>query len=242
MIGQQFQGLGSNSVTVQSYTALADALQGKQLATDAVGLRPRSAYRVERHLLDHADHVRRRTARRRSATARRPRSPKCSARPTRIKTSASTSAQRGRFLSDSDNDTRRRVAVIGSKCVRICRCPRTRSGSSSRSGRVAQDHRPARGEGRDLGPEPGQSRHDSVHHDGEPCRASSAQPDIAIQLTLGEPGRSREHAPNDHPAAAHRAQAATRRRGRLQDSDGPAAPGHFQLDPDHRDDRDGRAS
>src|SRR4029077_4519124 len=29
-IGQQFLGLGSNSVTVQSYTALADALQGKR--------------------------------------------------------------------------------------------------------------------------------------------------------------------------------------------------------------------
>src|SRR5690348_2009468 len=29
-IGQQFQGLGSNSITVQAYTALADALQGRR--------------------------------------------------------------------------------------------------------------------------------------------------------------------------------------------------------------------
>ncbi|HLF13081.1 MAG TPA: ABC transporter permease, partial [Gammaproteobacteria bacterium] len=29
-IGQQFQGLGSNSVTVQSYTSLEDALQGRR--------------------------------------------------------------------------------------------------------------------------------------------------------------------------------------------------------------------
>src|SRR5262245_13394748 len=29
-IGQQFQGLGSNSITVQSYTSLEDALQGRR--------------------------------------------------------------------------------------------------------------------------------------------------------------------------------------------------------------------
>ncbi len=55
-IGQQFQGLGSNSVTVQSYTALQDALQGRRHRLTEEDLDLDSLSR-KRHFLDNADHV-----------------------------------------------------------------------------------------------------------------------------------------------------------------------------------------
>jgi putative ABC transport system permease protein len=111
MIGQQFQGLGSNSVTVQSYTALADALQGKR----------------SRLTQDDFDLIRFRVEGIQSIT---PIMYVQNGQATVRYGSQTTSSQvlgtnysyqdvgqyfcaRGRFLSDADNDTRRRVAVIG---------------------------------------------------------------------------------------------------------------------------------
>jgi putative ABC transport system permease protein len=111
-ISQQFQGLGSNSVTVRAYSALADALQGKRsrLTQDDFDL---IRYRVEgiesitpiMYYLPNGQ-----------ATVR------YGSQTTVSTVVGSTFAYqdvgqyfsaRGRFVSDSDNDTRRRVAVIG---------------------------------------------------------------------------------------------------------------------------------
>ena len=110
-IGQQFLGLGSNSVTVQSYTALADALQGKQSRLTQYD------YDLIRFRVDGISSI---TpimfVPNGQATVRY-------GAQTTVSQVLGTSysyqdvgqyfSARGRFLSDSDNDTRRRVAVIG---------------------------------------------------------------------------------------------------------------------------------
>ncbi len=110
-IGQQFLGLGSNSVTVQSYTALADALQGKRsrLTQDDFDL---IRFRVDGITsITPIMYVQNGQAQIRYGSQ------------TTMSQVLGTTysyqdvgqyfAARGRFLSDSDNDTRRRVAVIG---------------------------------------------------------------------------------------------------------------------------------
>jgi putative ABC transport system permease protein len=110
-IGQQFQGLGSNGITVQSYTALEDALQGrrKRLTQEDFDL---IRFRVEGI----------------SSITPIMYTPNGQAQ-VRFGSQTTTSqvlgttytyqdvgqyySRRGRFISDSDNDTRRRVAVIG---------------------------------------------------------------------------------------------------------------------------------
>ena len=110
-IGQQFQGLGSNSVTVQSYTALEDALQGRRSRLTEEDLEL-IRYRVP------------------GIASITPVMYSPSGQAQIRYSSQTTTSQvigttysyqhvgqyfsaRGRFLSDSDNDTRRRVAVIG---------------------------------------------------------------------------------------------------------------------------------
>jgi len=110
-IGQQFEGLGSNSVTVQSYTSLENQLQGRRarLTQDDLEL---IRYRVP------------------GITSITPIMYSPTGQAQIRYGSQTTTAQligttysyqhvgqyfseHGRFLSDSDNDTRRRVAVIG---------------------------------------------------------------------------------------------------------------------------------
>ena len=111
-IGQQFQGLGSNSITVESYTSEENWLQGRRA----------------RLTQDDFDLIRYRVGGIASITP-----VMYSQIGNRVRYGAQTStaqiygttyeyqdvgqhfANRGRFLSESDNDTRRRVAVIGEK-------------------------------------------------------------------------------------------------------------------------------
>ncbi len=91
--------------------------------------------------------------------------------------------------------------------------------------RMAQDHRPARGEGRDLRPEPGQSAHHSVQH----ARELAGQPAPARSVDSAHDsrfGRARQRQRDDHAALARGAQPGARRRGRFPRPIGPAASGH----------------
>src|SRR5215471_520675 len=110
-IGQQFEGLGSNSVTVQSYTALADALQGKRsrLTQDDFDL---IRYRVEGiSSITPIMYVQngQATVRYGSQTT----ASQVLGTTYSYQDVGQYFSARGRFLSDSDNDSRRRVAVIG---------------------------------------------------------------------------------------------------------------------------------
>jgi putative ABC transport system permease protein len=112
-IGQQFQGLGSNSMTVASYTSLERALQGRRSRVtqddyDLIRLRVEGLESITpiMYIQNGQSQVR------------------YGSQTTMSQVLGTTYAYQdvgqyfmadGRFLSDSDNDTRRRVAVIGER-------------------------------------------------------------------------------------------------------------------------------
>jgi len=113
MIGQQFEGLGSNSVTVQSYTSLENALQGRRARLT------QEDYEMIRFRVDGLESITPIMYINNGQSQVRYGSQ------TTVSQILGTTyafqhvgqyfASRGRFLSDSDNDTRRRVAVIGER-------------------------------------------------------------------------------------------------------------------------------
>jgi putative ABC transport system permease protein len=110
-IGQQFEGLGSNSVTVQSYTPLEDQLQGRRNRLT------QNDFELIRYRVEGIESI---TPIMYSPTGQgqvRYGSQTASAQVFGTTYSFQHVAQYfskyGRFLSDSDNETRRRVAVIG---------------------------------------------------------------------------------------------------------------------------------
>jgi putative ABC transport system permease protein len=110
-IGQQFQGLGSNSVTVQSYTALEDALQGRrnrltQEDYDLIRFRVEGIESITPIMYSATGQGQVRYGSQ-TATAQ------IFGTTYSFQHVAQYFSQYGRFLSDSDDDTRRRVAVIG---------------------------------------------------------------------------------------------------------------------------------
>ena len=112
-IGQQFEGLGSNSITVQSYTSLEHALQGRRSRLT------QSDFDLIRFRVDGLESITPIMYVQNGQTSVRYGSQ------TAVSQVVGTTyalqnvgryfAAQGRFLSDSDNDTRRRVAVIGEK-------------------------------------------------------------------------------------------------------------------------------
>ncbi|HEY8520892.1 MAG TPA: ABC transporter permease [Gammaproteobacteria bacterium] len=110
-IGQQFQGLGSNSVTVQSYTPLENALQGRRARLtqedyELIRYRVPGIAKITPVMYSQQGQAQIRYGSQ-TATAQV------------LGTTYSYQdvgqyfMQHGRFLSDSDDETRRRVAVIG---------------------------------------------------------------------------------------------------------------------------------
>ena len=179
-IGQQFEGLGSNSVTVASYTRARGPAARTPRAAHGAGPRSHPVSRG-RNRVDHADHVH----------TERPRPD-----PLRLADDDVAGARHDVLVS------RRRAVFLAARPIlvrqRQCDAPprrgdrregARRSFDAREPGRrvradqwrVAQDHRPARAEGRDPRPEPGQSRADPVQHDGEPAgqSAQTRHPDSA---------------------------------------------------------------
>jgi putative ABC transport system permease protein len=112
-IGEQFQGLGSNSITVRSYTSLEHALQGRRSRLT------QNDFDLIRFRVDGLESITPIMYIQNGQSSVRYGSQ------TTVSQVLGTTyayqhvgqyfAAQGRFLSDSDNDTRRRVAVIGEK-------------------------------------------------------------------------------------------------------------------------------
>jgi putative ABC transport system permease protein len=112
-IGEQFQGLGSNSITVQSYTSLEHALQGRRSRLT------QNDFDLIRFRVDGLESITPIMYIQNGQSSVR-----YGSQSTVSQVLGTTYAfqhvgqyfaAQGRFLSDSDNDTRRRVAVIGEK-------------------------------------------------------------------------------------------------------------------------------
>jgi putative ABC transport system permease protein len=110
-IGQQFQGLGSNSVTVQSYTALEDALQGRRARLteedlDLIRFRVDGISSITPIMYSPNGQAQVRYGSQTTMS-------QVLGTTYSYQDVAQLFSERGRFLSDSDEATRRRVAVIG---------------------------------------------------------------------------------------------------------------------------------
>jgi len=111
MIGQQFEGLGSNSVTVRSYTSLEDALQGRRARLT------HDDYELIRFRVDGIESI---TP---IMFTQNGQSQVTWGSQTAVAQVLGTTfsfqqvgqyfSESGRFISDSDDETRRRVAVVG---------------------------------------------------------------------------------------------------------------------------------
>ena len=112
-INQQFQGLGSNSITVQAYTPFEAAIQGRRSRLTLEDLD------VIRYRVEGIEYVTPIVTLQQNGFGtdqlrkRRLRSHKLSALRSTIRDVAQYYTELGRFVSDSDDLTRRRVAVIG---------------------------------------------------------------------------------------------------------------------------------
>ena len=110
-IGQQFEGLGSNSVTVRSYTSLEDALQGRRARLteqdyDLIRYRVDGISSITPIMFLQNGQSQVRYGSQTTVT-------QVLGTTYTFQDVAQYFTEQGRFLSDSDNDTRRRVAVIG---------------------------------------------------------------------------------------------------------------------------------
>jgi putative ABC transport system permease protein len=110
-IGQQFQGLGSNSVTVQSYTALEDALQGRRARLSETDL-DLIRFRVE-GIASITPNMYTPNGQAQIRYGSQTTTAQVLGTTYSYQDVGQYFSERGRFLSDSDNATRRRVAVLG---------------------------------------------------------------------------------------------------------------------------------
>jgi putative ABC transport system permease protein len=179
-IGQQFQGLGSNSITVQAYTPMRDRLQGRiarltQADLDLISYRVDGIESITPIMNLQAGQVR---------YGSQTTNPQILGTTYTYQHVALYFTEHGRFLSDSDNRTRRRVAVIGDEVRRDLSLPENPVGEFIQiNGEWLRIIGLLEARGEILG----QSQDRLVllpYSTMQSLRGNRAQPNIAIQLTV----------------------------------------------------------
>jgi len=184
-IGQQFQGLGSNGITIRSYTPLKDAMQGRRARLTPADL-DLVSYRVEG--IESITPI----LYSQSNTSGQIRYGGETAFSTIQGTTYSYQqvgqlyAQYGRFLSDSDNVTRRRVCIIGEELRKNLSLPVNPVGEFIEiNGEWIKIIGLMEAKGEILG----QSQDNFVllpYNTMQSLMGNLVMPDIAIQLTIAE--------------------------------------------------------
>ena len=151
-------------------------------------------------------------------------------------------SSRARFLSDSDNDTRRRVAVIGEQVRQDLSLPEDPVGEFIQiNGEWLRIIGLLEAKGEIFG----QSQDNRVmipYNTMVALQGRRTQPNIVVQLTLANLADldNVRQTITRLLRTAHKLKSDAEDDFRIQTR--PAAAGHLQFDPDHRHDRDGRAS
>ena len=222
-IGQQFQGLGSNGVTMPSFTSRENFLQGR------IARLTQADHDLIRYRVDGLESI----------------TPIMNAQGQVRSGSKATAAQvvgstfvyqaigqyfatHGRFISDSDNETRRRVAVIGEQVRADLSMPEDPVGEYIQfNGEWLRVIGLLEAKGEIFG----QSQDNQViipFNTLASLQGNQRQRDMWIRFTVRDLGRARQHERDDHALAALGAQPRRGRRGRLPHSDRPAAPRHVR--------------
>jgi putative ABC transport system permease protein len=185
-VNQQFEGLGTNSLTVQSYTPLADQLQGRRARItpddfDLLSRRVEGVASISPILFSQGGLNQVRFGSQVAAT--------------QIQGTTYTWQEvgqfymkYGRFLSDTDNDTRRRVAVIGETVRENLSLPENPVGQFVR---IGDEWVKIIGIPEERGQIFGQSQDNFVLLPFNTMRTlvgNQVQPDIFIQMTISDIG------------------------------------------------------
>jgi putative ABC transport system permease protein len=181
-ITQQFEGLGSNSVTVQSYTSLENALQGRrarltQQDLDLIRFRVEGIASITPIMYSPTGQAQVRYGSQTTTS-------QVFGTTYSYQDVGQYFSQYGRFLSDSDNSTRRRVAVIGEQVREDLTLPENPVGEFVQiNGEWLRIIGLLEAKGEILG----QSQDNRVmipYSTMVSLQGNQRQPDIAIQLTL----------------------------------------------------------
>ncbi len=183
-IGQQFQGLGSNGVTVQAYTPLEDRLQGKRARLTPNDLNLIS-YRVE-GIQSITPIMYSQTGQSQVRFGSQTTTAQMLGTTYSYQEVGQYFSRYGRFISDSDNETRRRVAVIGEDVRQDLSLPPNPVGQFIQ---VNGEWLKIIGLLEPKGEILGQSQDDRVlipYSTMQSLNGNQAEPTIAIQLTIAD--------------------------------------------------------